>query len=1035
MMPDNAAHILSELVTRVAKVRKRLVSLVLLRSLALIFFSVSIYIMLFAWLDHRTHFGTGARCVALVILVAITVGLLLAFFRRMFINLGLEHAASHIESVRHYQQQLLAAVEYYQQQANYPYSEPLARRMVRQFWVEAKDDDFSTTVPAWKLWLCAAVITVGLVLTGLFAWNHYAYLARYAARLGRPTAALEPLPATRLKSLSGDIIAEPNETVVLQAAIEGRLPQTGKLVIETQAKAQRQTKAETSEPLIEPAYDPFKALILQPVEGAVDEDPMFKGKCRFEDTGIYRYRFTAAGAESQWHTIRVCVLPEIERITARISFDAGVRQLTSTETVTDFVLSALAGSTAEITVEASCSLESAQVKHLDDRTYPYAVNGSDRFTFVTSLDREGLIEFRLQDTEGLWSRELPPLTVKITEDKRPQFSLLHPDGDCLATNVASVPIRFEIKDDFGIADATLFLEFGDGRSERIPAAISDDTRTAKVDHVLELERYDLDVGDAILFYASATDVTTGPTPHPQPAKSDVMILEIKPYRRKWVQCPDTPPCPGRQMQQRDQALVHDRLIEILEYTRAFLKKTWRLANQDRPDESDRTKQVAIADDIEYAAENLELIRDDPRYGFDGTDIEVINGVLDDFELARNELLANRVENAIPPETRAYRALRRLVDDMIQGDPKGGGSTPKDKPDKIEIKDVQHLTRLERARVEWQLKTLYHRLAEVAKGQEKLNRTFLHFLNDQPKQERRAQVNDERSWVTDSPPSVQDGRTAQGSGGRGPRQDRTVEGALPAATGAASGFMPANFTEIMKVLRAQQKQLRAELSTLEEQLARMPTGPDQDGNRLSPVEARKAARAHMDQAKRAMDRFEAFLAEQYYDRHDPEQLAREAPAMLSAINSELRMAKQAIQQEASSYAEDDMERLRQMALHLEDMANAYDKSVTPEQRRQILNDLAAATAQLNSMSSFGAPVNAGVAGDRSGRPFGAVSAIKGGGDGDIVEAARFAARHFLSKDMEVTKRATSRVRMTSGGSLRFYDQENDFFERAAKSRPE
>ena len=93
MMPDNAAHILSELVTRVAKVRKRLVSLVLLRSLALIFFSVSIYIMLFAWLDHRTPFGTGARCVALVILVAITVGLLLAFFRRMFINLGLEHAA------------------------------------------------------------------------------------------------------------------------------------------------------------------------------------------------------------------------------------------------------------------------------------------------------------------------------------------------------------------------------------------------------------------------------------------------------------------------------------------------------------------------------------------------------------------------------------------------------------------------------------------------------------------------------------------------------------------------------------------------------------------------------------------------------------------------------------------------------------------------------------------------------------------------------------------------------------------------------
>jgi len=145
-------------------------------------------------------------------------------------------------------------------------------------------------------------------------------------------------------------------------------------------------------------------------------------------------------------------------------------------------------------------------------------------------------------------------------------------------------------------------------------------------------------------------------------------------------------------------------------------------------------------------------------------------------------------------------------------------------------------------------------------------------------------------------------------------------------------------------------------------------------------------------------------------------------MVSAISRELMMARQAMHKEASSYTQDDAERLRQMALNLEDMANAYDKSVTPEQRRQLLNDLRAVTAQLNSM------------GDRSGRS-GPVLTVKGGGDRDIVDAARFAARHFLSKDMEVTKRQNSRVRRTSGGSLRFYDQENDFFESAAESRPE
>ena len=1033
MMPDDV-QILSELVTRVAKVRRRLVSLIVLRSLALIFFSISTYILLFAWLDHHNHFGTATRCLALLILIAITIGLLLVFIRKMFISLGLEHAASHIEFARHYQQQLLAAVEYYQQREDYPYSEPLARRMIRQFWAKVRNDDFSDTLAAWKLWLYVGVILVGVVVTGLFVQHNYAYLARYATRLGRPTASLEPLPATRLKSLSGDILAEPNEVIVIEAAIEGRLPQMGKLIIETQAKTQRELVVETRGALTKPTYDRHKALSLQPIEGAGEDDPMFRGKCSFEHTGNYRYKFAAAPAESKWHNIRVCIFPGIERITAKISFNAGTKQFTTSETVTDFVLSALAGSTAEITVEASCGLESAEVKHLDDHIDPHPVDGNDCFTFVTPLEQEGLIEFRLQNTEGLWSRELPPLKVKIREDKRPQFSLLHPDGDSLAANVASVPIQFEIKDDFGIADANLFLDFGDGRTERISASISNGARIVKIDHVLELEQYGLDVGDAILFYASASDVATGSTPRAQPARSGVMILEIKPYRRIWIQCSDGPPRPGSRKQQMDQQLVHDRLIEILEYTRAFLKKTWRLANQERPDESYRTKQVAIADDIEYAAENLELIRDDPRYQFDGTDIEAINGVLDNFGLARTKLLADRVEEAIPPEMRAYRTLRRLVDDIIQGDLKGGGSAPKEKPDKLELKDVQHLTRLERAHVAWQLKTLTQRVAEVAKEQETLNRTFLHFLDEKPKQDKRAKVNDEKTWVTDPPPSCQGAQqSTQGSVGPGPRQDRTVEGALSPPPGAMSGSMPANFTELVKVLRAQQKQLRTELSALEEQLARMPVGPARDGDHPSPVEARKAARAHIEQAKDAMDHFEAFLAEQYYDQQDPRQLALEAPVMLGAISRELMMARQAMQQEANSYTEDDAERLRQMALNLQDMANAYNNALTQEQRTQLLDNMAAATAQLNSMSSIGPPDNTNIGGNRSGRPSGPVFTVKGGYQ-DIIDAARFTARYFLSKDMEATKRTGTRVGRADGGSLRFYEQENDFFESAAESRP-
>lgn len=538
MKPQNLTSILTELVTRIAHVRRRLVVLGLLRSLALIFVASSLYILVYATLDHRLHFSAGARCTALVILLSMVGGLAFALVRSLLRHRGLKHAASHIESARHYHQQLLAVIEYHEQPQGYPYSESLARAMVSQLWAEAKDDDFSTAVPVWKLWLFATVLFLGLVVTGLCVQYHYAYLARYAARLSQPTAALAPLPATRLKTLNGDMTVEPNETVVFQAGIEGQLPQTGQLVIQALAPV------ESSELSNEPVYDALKTFSLQPIEGKTDEEVMFQGKYSFERKGLYRYQFASVGQETPWHKIRVCTFPEIESITAEISVDIGTRQLTTQETVTDFVLGVLAGSKARITVQANCLLEGAEVQLLDARTESFAGDGRDHFTFSTLLDQAGRLEFRLQDTSGLWSRELPPLTIQIKQDQRPKFSQRHPEGDSQATNVASVPIQFEITDDFGLVEAFLHLEFGDGKHEQIPAVLSDDKRTAHVDHTLELEQYNLDLGDAILYHVTALDVATGPAPRTESAMSEVMILEIKPYRRIWVQCSDGPPRPG-----------------------------------------------------------------------------------------------------------------------------------------------------------------------------------------------------------------------------------------------------------------------------------------------------------------------------------------------------------------------------------------------------------------------------------------------------------------------------------------------------------
>jgi hypothetical protein len=132
-------------------------------------------------------------------------------------------------------------------------------------------------------------------------------------------------------------------------------------------------------------------------------------------------------------------------------------------------------------------------------------------------------------------------------------------------------------------------------------------------------------------------------------------------------------------------------------------------------------------------------------------------------------------------------------------------------------------------------------------------------------------------------------------------------------------------------------------------------------------------------------------------------------------------------------EDGKEKLRQLALNLQEMTDACEKALTREQHQQLLNSMVAAMGQLDSMASTGPPDNTNVGGERSGRSTGPVLTVNSDYR-EIIKAARFTARQFLSNDMEVAQRTDTRVGKDDGGSLKFYEQENDFFESAAESRP-
>ena len=128
---------------------------------------------------------------------------------------------------------------------------------------------------------------------------------------------------------------------------------------------------------------------------------------------------------------------------------------------------------------------------------------TNTFTHTFTAKSDGSVEFRLVDDKGLKGKNIPNLQVTLKTDNPPQFELLSPDGDYIATNVSSIPIEYKISDDFGLNSAQFFMEFPEGEPVKLDIPIEPDTKETKFRHVLELEQYDLEVGDSIMFYAQA----------------------------------------------------------------------------------------------------------------------------------------------------------------------------------------------------------------------------------------------------------------------------------------------------------------------------------------------------------------------------------------------------------------------------------------------------------------------------------------------------------------------------------------------------
>ena len=934
-MAENTQEKLQVLVARIKKVRRWLLAIAILKVAGLSTVFVSGYIGVYAWLDHHVNFGIFGRITAFLLLLAGSAFLLYKLARYLVGQISCSGTANFIESRHSFNQQLVTAVEFYEEQHDYPYSRTLAEQLVLQVCKQTEGFKFDSTIDKWQGYVLAAVVLFGLGSVVFYVRANYLYISAYFARLTRPLATVEPLASTSLQPITRDIVAEPNTPVTFAAQIEGPAPESAKLVL---VAAEPNTTDNTTSPEQE------EIRILPSLN--VGEKAKFNAAKSFPKTGQFKYRFEVGSASTEWHQVDIHPAPQIESITAEVLLPTrpprNMRVKPYTEQVTEQGLEVMPDSSVTLTVQATGPLREATITGLDGQAvtkqfspghwpgYPRrqagAKGGADQFTFSFTASRKGTIRFRLVDESGLANENVPDLQVTVRNDEPPKITLTSPEGDYVTTDVASVPITFEFSDDFGLVSAHIVLEIPRDQAKQLAIPITKAEKTHTFTHTVELEQYDLRVGDSILFYAQASDIDTGSALPSRSSSSDVYFIEIRPYRQNWH------PQPGGG-QGSGAGATPEELLTILEYTRAILKKTWTIADKAALSDEDRGRLKAINDDVRYCAAQLAAMRDDPEYGFDDQAKAILNQVLQSYGQASEHLAGHNAIGALPPEKHAYSTLRKFILEleMLWNPPSSGQSSPQEKPDSIKLQESPEFSPYEKERIEAEMKKLQQKLQTLTREQKLLKTDFVNFLKQQTQQETGRSSPDARRPTDEGRGKIDKAKTdAQGkkdstsqpgktgdkssdarsdSAGQSPAEaqktsdsqgdqkgetsssGKSTGGSQNGSQGSISSSSSGQSTETrqsnaqggqtgqgqaagaearLRMLQAKQKALQEKVSQLKKDLEQLPSmwhglparGHGQDG-RATQAQAQQKAQKHLADALAKMDEFQAAVTATRY----------------------------------------------------------------------------------------------------------------------------------------------------------------------------
>jgi hypothetical protein len=279
----------------------------------------------------------------------------------------------------------------------------------------------------------------------------------------------------------------------------------------------------------------------------------------------------------------------------------------------------------------------------------------------------------------------------------------------------------------------------------------------------------------------------------------------------------------------------------------------------------------------------------------------------------------------------------------------------------------------------------------------------------------------------SPGQGTEGKGTTGTGGNTPSEGtspaKETDSARRGSTPGGSGGNASDRTDaLLRMLQAKQQALRQQTSAVDAELKRLPLSePSAQGK------ARTEAQGHLEEAIEQMKQFEGTLADlRYRASVSPEQKGAIADSA-DSMSRQLAEARQALERGLrGEQGTSDADKARELAEQLAQDAEAFDESVSPLEKADMLARLEAAKRLLESMAGTH------------------WATVAGGGPGSAhvytrsptttrAEEARLLAREFWSIALQARDHPIQPTE-NEASDIKLFEVENEFFESAARFRP-